>query len=186
MHKTMSMTFCTQHWKISDWEQAYHLQNIAKTLCRIFWNMMGLVSIIDFHYLWLNLKFFISFVTESPTTEDSVQNLQRLAFKHKMKVVKDAACRKPMPKVIKVSDVYPSATKIYLPQCTIIHQCAEDTGCCSGPFEKCGPKSSEKVDLYFYAYVSVTFSSLYLSSMNVVLLEIDSGRIEKRKRYFLL
>ncbi|KAI5753326.1 hypothetical protein M8J77_025922 [Diaphorina citri] len=89
---------------------------------------------------------------ESPTTEDSVQNLQRLAFKHKMKVVKDAACRKPMPKVIKVSDVYPSATKIYLPQCTIIHQCAEDTGCCSGPFEKCGPKSSEKVDLYFYAY----------------------------------
>uniref|UniRef100_A0A8D8YCC6 Platelet-derived growth factor (PDGF) family profile domain-containing protein n=1 Tax=Cacopsylla melanoneura TaxID=428564 RepID=A0A8D8YCC6_9HEMI len=88
------------------------------------------------------------------TTEDSDTLQERLASKHKTKVGKDAACRKPMPKVVKVSDVYPTATKIYLPQCTIIHQCAEDTGCCMGAFQKCGPKSSEKVDLYFYTYTT--------------------------------
>ncbi|KAL1463158.1 hypothetical protein WDU94_014939 [Cyamophila willieti] len=96
-----------------------------------------------------------SFDSPSPGTTDDSDTLQeRLASKHKTKVGKDAACRKPMPKVIKVSDVYPTATKIYLPQCTIIHQCAEDTGCCMGAFQKCGPKSSEKVDLYFYTYTT--------------------------------
>ncbi|KAK9508269.1 hypothetical protein O3M35_007966 [Rhynocoris fuscipes] len=66
---------------------------------------------------------------------------------------KETECRIPQPKVIRVSEYYPS-DKIYEPPCTKLYRCGEDTGCCEGN-GRCGAKSSEKVELYFY--VSIKF-----------------------------
>lgn len=44
---------------------------------------------------------------------------------------------------------YPDLTKSYTPTCTVLHRCAEDTGCCERN-TKCQYKSRERVHLYFY------------------------------------
>lgn len=41
-----------------------------------------------------------------------------------------------------------------MPTCTILHVCADDTGCCGSPTLKCGPKSSQPIHLHFLVYVS--------------------------------
>lgn len=71
-----------------------------------------------------------------------------------MRVSKEASCKIPRPRVVKVADVYPSSNKRYIPSCTLLHVCAEDTGCCGSPSLKCGPKSTEPVHLQFLVYVS--------------------------------
>lgn len=76
------------------------------------------------------------------------------AYKHQMRISKEASCKVPRSKVIKVTDIYPSSNKKYLPACTILHVCADDTGCCNSPTLKCGPKTSQPVYLPFLVYVS--------------------------------
>ncbi|KAF6201175.1 hypothetical protein GE061_005622 [Apolygus lucorum] len=70
--------------------------------------------------------------------------------KHRASVVSQTKCRFPAPRVVRVLEYHPSATKQYVPSCTIIHQCSENTGCCSSS-RRCGPKRVEKVELAFYA-----------------------------------
>ncbi|XP_066907962.1 uncharacterized protein [Halyomorpha halys] len=77
------------------------------------------------------------------------QNEVRL---HLLQMSKEFSCRVPQPKIIRVADHYPSMSNTYFPPCTKLHVCAEDTGCC-GPTQKCGPKASQKVELYFYVTV---------------------------------
>lgn len=86
---------------------------------------------------------------------DSQASASRLASLH-VKAAKELACRRPQPKIIRISDHYPSADKMYFPSCTRLHQCAQDTGCCV-PSKKCGPKSTQRVELYFYVSLSVLF-----------------------------
>lgn len=78
------------------------------------------------------------------------------AYNHQIRMSKEASCKVPRPKVIKVSDVYPSSNKIYMPPCTVLHVCADDTGCCGSPTLKCGPKSSHPVNLHFFVNVSIS------------------------------
>lgn len=81
---------------------------------------------------------------------------------------KEASCKIPRPRVIKVTDVYPSSNKKYMPSCTILHVCADDTGCCSSPTLKCGPKSSQPINLHFLVYVSIPQYEFILNKNNVI------------------
>ncbi|KAL1426322.1 hypothetical protein MTO96_003336 [Rhipicephalus appendiculatus] len=53
-------------------------------------------------------------------------------------------------KTICVQDKYPNANKWYLPLCTVVHQCAMDTGCCDAEHESCKPKSTQVVKRTFW------------------------------------
>jgi len=75
--------------------------------------------------------------------------------KHQSRVLKETMCKVPRSRVVKVIDHYPSSNKKYLPSCTVLHLCADDTGCCGSPMLKCGPKSSEPILLHFIVYVSI-------------------------------
>lgn len=77
------------------------------------------------------------------------------AYKHQMRMLKESSCKVPRPRVVKVADVYPSSNKRYMPSCTVLHVCADDTGCCNSPSLKCGPKTSQPIYLYFLVYVSI-------------------------------
>uniref|UniRef100_A0A0A9Z801 Platelet-derived growth factor (PDGF) family profile domain-containing protein n=1 Tax=Lygus hesperus TaxID=30085 RepID=A0A0A9Z801_LYGHE len=70
--------------------------------------------------------------------------------RHRAKAASETKCRFPAPRVVRVLEQHPSATKQYIPSCTVIHQCSENTGCCSSS-RRCGPKRIEKVELPFYA-----------------------------------
>uniref|UniRef100_A0A182K116 Platelet-derived growth factor (PDGF) family profile domain-containing protein n=1 Tax=Anopheles christyi TaxID=43041 RepID=A0A182K116_9DIPT len=62
------------------------------------------------------------------------------------RMIKDGICKVPKPKIVPAST---DRTKIFTPQCTILHRCEEDTGCC-GPTQTCAPKFTNDVQLYFY------------------------------------
>uniref|UniRef100_T1J1C7 Platelet-derived growth factor (PDGF) family profile domain-containing protein n=1 Tax=Strigamia maritima TaxID=126957 RepID=T1J1C7_STRMM len=79
-----------------------------------------------------------------------------------------ATCKVPRPKVIRVKDVYPDTTKEYLPRCTILHRCGDDSGCCEHDTLQCVAKTSEPVELYFYTLRMNTDSSDDLQFTNKV------------------
>jgi len=73
------------------------------------------------------------------------------ASKHFARVLKEARCSQPFPRVIKMSDVMPNSTrKTYLPRCTLIHYCGDDTGCCSQDNQRCVAAKKEAITLYFW------------------------------------
>lgn len=78
------------------------------------------------------------------------------AKKHQIRMSREASCKVPRPRVIKVIDVYPSSNKMYIPSCTVLHVCADDTGCCGSPTLKCGPKSTQQITLHFLIHVSIS------------------------------
>nr|BAN21349.1 hypothetical protein [Riptortus pedestris] len=84
---------------------------------------------------------------DDPKAQSEVRN-------HLLKMSKEFYCRVPQPKIVRVADHYPDRSGTYYPSCTKLHVCAEDTGCC-GPTQKCGPKATHKVELYFYMTVDV-------------------------------
>ncbi|XP_050524738.1 uncharacterized protein LOC126896201 isoform X2 [Daktulosphaira vitifoliae] len=97
------------------------------------------------------------------TVEETFRNSHRIsiqqgvndgneAYKHQMRIAKEALCKVPRPRVIKASDIYPSSNKRYIPSCTVLHVCADDTGCCGSPLLKCGPKSTQPLHLQFLVY----------------------------------
>jgi hypothetical protein len=71
-------------------------------------------------------------------------------IEHYMKVRQEGQCRRPHPRVISVQSEHPDPSKTYTPHCTILHRCAEDTGCCANFDTRCGPKTQVQVHLYFY------------------------------------
>ncbi|XP_022912766.2 uncharacterized protein [Onthophagus taurus] len=73
-----------------------------------------------------------------------------MVIEHFKKVTKAGECSTPVAKVIAIQKEYPSPGKSYMPHCTILHRCSEDTGCCHDPTKQCGPKSQTVVHLYFY------------------------------------
>lgn len=67
----------------------------------------------------------------------------------------EARCDRPLPRVIQVQSVHPNPGKTYMPHCTVLHRCGEDTGCCPGGDKKCGPKDKEFVQLYFLVSIFI-------------------------------
>jgi len=74
----------------------------------------------------------------------------RHANDHYLKVHNQARCKLPKARVVKVKEFYPDPSKEYLPSCTILHKCGEDTGCCESDTMQCVAKTQKTIELYFY------------------------------------
>ncbi|XP_067010039.2 uncharacterized protein [Anabrus simplex] len=74
----------------------------------------------------------------------------RKAVDHMVRMSVEGECKIPKPKLVQVKSEYPHPSKIYLPRCTILHQCGEDTGCCKTETLTCVPRYTNRVELYFY------------------------------------
>ncbi|KAF7266665.1 hypothetical protein GWI33_020034 [Rhynchophorus ferrugineus] len=72
------------------------------------------------------------------------------AIEHYIRVKNTGSCRKPIPKVIPVQQEHPNPTVTYTPHCTVLHRCAEDTGCCRHDGATCQYKEKVDIPLYFY------------------------------------
>lgn len=72
------------------------------------------------------------------------------AVDHLLRVNRDGDCKVPKPRLVQVKHEYPHPSKIYLPRCTILHQCGDDTGCCNAESLTCVPRQAHRVDLFFY------------------------------------
>lgn len=83
---------------------------------------------------------------------NTVENAADAAVSHYLKVQAAGKCRVPIPKVLPVHSEHPSHGKTYIPHCTILHRCSEDSGCCQTQGTRCGPKSQTIVELYFYTH----------------------------------
>lgn len=59
-------------------------------------------------------------------------------------------CKQPKAQVIRVKDFYPDPSTEYLPRCTLLHRCNEQSGCCDTEGFQCMPKVMQEVALSFY------------------------------------
>lgn len=84
---------------------------------------------------------------------------RKKAQQHYYRVAKEILCENPKPKVIHVQ-LDPS--KSYVPSCTILHRCGDDTGCCKNT-KTCQAIQKENVDLYFTVTVCIFIFYLSLS-----------------------
>ncbi|XP_076312321.1 uncharacterized protein LOC143225948 isoform X1 [Tachypleus tridentatus] len=88
-------------------------------------------------------------VTVDDSAQQNVEDI-RQANEHFLHIRQKALCQTPRPLVVDTKDYYPDPTKKYLPRCTILHRCTEDSGCCDNDRMKCGPRKVQEVTLYFY------------------------------------
>lgn len=72
------------------------------------------------------------------------------ASKHFARILTEARCSQPFPRVVKISDVIGNNRKTYLPRCTLLHFCGEETGCCQQENQRCVSAKQETVSLYFW------------------------------------
>lgn len=80
----------------------------------------------------------------------SAKNESTLASQHYSRVLKEVRCQNPVPRVVHISQLFPSARKKYVPHCTMLYVCGQESGCCRQENEQCVPKTIEDVDLYFW------------------------------------
>ncbi|RWS27911.1 platelet-derived growth factor subunit A-like protein [Leptotrombidium deliense] len=84
-------------------------------------------------------------------------NDAKLAAIHLSKITKEAKCKKPLPRVVHIEELHPNARKKYLPHCTVLHFCGQETGCCRQENEICSPKTIEEVTLNFWVVELTAF-----------------------------
>uniref|UniRef100_A0A4Q8K588 U30-Liphistoxin-Lth1a_1 n=1 Tax=Liphistius thaleban TaxID=1905330 RepID=A0A4Q8K588_9ARAC len=91
-----------------------------------------------------------SIVTDPTGTEDvtAESDAHEKALQH-IQEMRHHSCSSPVPKLIQVKSVYPSASKRYRPHCVLLHRCDNDAGCCNSDRKECGPLTTETVQLYF-------------------------------------
>lgn len=95
------------------------------------------------------------------------------AIAHASRIHMEARCKIPRPKIIPIGD----PSKTYLPHCTVLHRCGDDTGCCHTDLSTCVPKRTATVDLYFYvSYTLCLFLILLFQSRNIIF-RIKNGRM---------
>lgn len=93
----------------------------------------------------------LSISASSPTTSATPSRRDSmLASFHFNRALREARCKDPLPRVVHISDVYMSSRKKYLPHCTVLFRCSQDTGCCHSEDMVCGPKTIQRVKLYFW------------------------------------
>lgn len=105
------------------------------------------------------------------------------ATAHISRVYSEALCHIPRPKIIPVTA---EPSKSYIPHCTILHRCSDDTGCCHTDAQTCVAKKTNSVELYFYVsfllfmnfyyfflffFVSGIYNVLYFSIIHILFLE---------------
>ncbi|XP_050498091.1 uncharacterized protein LOC114329749 [Diabrotica virgifera virgifera] len=74
----------------------------------------------------------------------------KAVIEHYARVNQQSKCLTPLPRVISVQQEHPDPTRTYIPACTVLHRCAEDSGCCKRD-TRCQYKTRVLVSLYFYA-----------------------------------
>ncbi|XP_037958787.1 GATA zinc finger domain-containing protein 14-like [Teleopsis dalmanni] len=91
-------------------------------------------------------------------TFDAVQETRRahaskhnqgkdLANAHVKQILLEANCNIPQRRVERIQK---DPSKIYMPHCTVLYRCGDDTGCCRAERQTCAPKRTKSVDLYFF------------------------------------
>lgn len=75
---------------------------------------------------------------------------QYAAIQHYLRIKFHINCKTPHQKVVSIQSEHPSPGKRYVPHCTILHRCSEDTGCCMTHNTRCGPIKQTLIYLYFY------------------------------------
>ncbi|XP_023159669.2 uncharacterized protein LOC111591960 isoform X2 [Drosophila hydei] len=66
---------------------------------------------------------------------------------HIEEVLKENSCHLPQKRCMSAGR---DPSKIYMPHCTFVHRCSEDSGCCHSRTEICAPKRTHKVEKYFF------------------------------------
>lgn len=107
--------------------------------------------------LFIFFSFVSSFFAGTP---------HELATEHWQRMIHATKCRKPMPRVIPVSN---NTSKRYEPYATILHRCGEDTGCCGSTASVCTVKRQEVVMVYVFVSISIPYLSWLLSKWPVCL-----------------
>uniref|UniRef100_A0A182TFE2 Uncharacterized protein n=1 Tax=Anopheles melas TaxID=34690 RepID=A0A182TFE2_9DIPT len=96
-------------------------------------------------------------VERSYSAYSNSQHERHQAKQHMERMIREGMCKVPKPRIVPASN---DRTKLFTPQCTILHRCEDDTGCC-GPTQTCAPKTTSEVQLYFYvssdSYVCIRF-----------------------------
>ena len=69
---------------------------------------------------------------------------------HVSRIIREGKCHQPSPRILKIQELFLNSRKRFLPSCTIIHVCSEDTGCCDHEDFQCAPLKQEVVTLYFW------------------------------------
>ncbi|KAL1506686.1 hypothetical protein ABEB36_006006 [Hypothenemus hampei] len=91
-----------------------------------------------------------SYMQQKDTSKKSSEESKTTAVvEHYIRVTNSGQCKRPIPKVIPVHLEHPNPSVTYIPHCTVLHRCAEDTGCCKYD-ATCQYKEREEVTLYFY------------------------------------
>ncbi|XP_067622587.1 uncharacterized protein [Eurosta solidaginis] len=82
-----------------------------------------------------------------------------------------ARCSRPLPRVIHVSN---DTSKTYIPTCTILHRCGEDTGCCRSMGQVCTVKTYEDVPLHFIVIQVNSSNSRRQTDIEMLMLRNDT------------
>ncbi|XP_075675920.1 uncharacterized protein LOC113798173 [Dermatophagoides pteronyssinus] len=104
-------------------------------------------------------------IINQPNTNESL-----MASEHYNRILKYAKCQYPHAKIINIQNelqINPSATKKYIPHCTILHYCGENSGCCRLETEHCIPKTIEEVKLYFWT-IEITSRGQHKKGIEVI------------------
>lgn len=73
-----------------------------------------------------------------------------MASLHFSRALREANCKKPLPRVVHIGALLVSSRKKFLPHCTVLYKCSQETGCCHSEDQVCGPKSIQTVALPFW------------------------------------
>nr|XP_027204465.1 probable serine/threonine-protein kinase MARK-A [Dermatophagoides pteronyssinus] len=104
-------------------------------------------------------------IINQPNTNESL-----MASEHYNRILKYAKCQYPHAKIINIQNelqINPSATKKYIPHCTILHYCGENSGCCRLETEHCIPKTIEEVKLYFWT-IEITSRGQHKKGIEII------------------
>ncbi|XP_076359313.1 uncharacterized protein LOC143251878 isoform X3 [Tachypleus tridentatus] len=85
----------------------------------------------------------------SSNIQQKLEDVRR-ANDHFLEIRRKTVCKTPQPQVVRVKDYFPDVSKQYVPRCTILHRCADETGCCDDELHTCGPLYTQEVTLHFY------------------------------------
>ncbi|KAH7642395.1 hypothetical protein HUG17_5440 [Dermatophagoides farinae] len=73
-----------------------------------------------------------------------------LANSHLFYIRTKYSCSTPRAKLVKVLDYHASPLKQYVPRCTVLHRCDDESGCCEDVTHRCEPSKTQLVELYFH------------------------------------
>lgn len=87
---------------------------------------------------------------QQKSVQTSQSSMDIAVYRHILRMNKANRCELPLPRVINVFREHSSPGITYIPHCTVLHRCSEDTGCCQNQNTQCAPKTQTQVYLDFY------------------------------------